>query len=84
MSPLAQLVDALLESTDPVLSILDDVSLAPSPDDARLALSAMLAPLEQLYDPRDLLVATAVLEAVTPMILETNLLLAPPPTGRPL
>jgi hypothetical protein len=84
MTPLAQLVDALLESTDPVLQVLDDVDLAPSPGDARMMLGAMLAPLEQLYDPRDLLVATAVLEAVVPMILQTNLVLAPQPTGRPV
>jgi hypothetical protein len=84
MSPLAQLVDALLESTDPVVAVLDDVDLAPGPGDARMMLSAMLAPLEQLYDPRDLLVATAVLEAVVPMILRTNLLLAPQPAGRPV
>jgi hypothetical protein len=84
MNPLAQLVDALLESTDPVLSILDDMALSPSPDDARLALSAVLAPLEQLYDPRDLLIATAVLEAVPPMVLQTNALLGLLPAGRPV
>ena len=84
MTPLAQLVEALLESTDPVLSILDDVDLAPGPGEARLMLSAMLAPLEQLYDPSDLLVATAVLEAVVPMIAQTNLLLTPQTVGRPL
>ena len=84
MTPLLQLVDALMESTDPVFSIVDDIDLAPSPDDARAMLSAILAPLEQLYDPRDLLVATAVLEAVTPMLTHTGMLLGPPPTGRPV
>ena len=81
MTPLHQLVDAILESTDPVYSIIDDVDLAP---DARSALSAILAPLEQLYEPRDLLVATAVLEAVAPMLHQTGLLLSTPPTGRPV
>ena len=71
MTPLLQLVDALLESTDPVFSIVDD-DLSPDP---RAALSAILAPLEQLYEPRDLLVATAVLEAVAPMLRQTGLLL---------
>jgi hypothetical protein len=81
MTPLLQLVDALLESTDPVYSIVDDADLA---DDPRHALGAILAPLEQLYDPRDLLVATAVLEAVAPMLHQTGLLLAASPTGRPV
>jgi hypothetical protein len=81
MTPLLQLVDALLESTDPVYSIVDDVN--PS-DDARSTLSAILAPLEQLYEPRDLLVATAVLEAVAPMLHQTGMLLAAPPAGRPV
>ena len=81
MTPLHQLVEALLESTDPVFSIVDDVDLAP---DARSALSAILAPLEQLYAPQDLLVATAVLEAVAPLLHQTEMLLATPPTGRPV
>ncbi|WP_028062116.1 hypothetical protein [Solirubrobacter soli] len=81
MTPLHQLVDALLESTDPVFSIIDDVDLAP---DARGALSAILAPLEQLYQPQDLLVATAVLEAVAPLLHQTEMLLAAPPSGRPV
>ena len=81
MTPLLQLVDALLESTDPVYSIVDDVDLS---DDPRTALGAILAPLEQLYEPRDLLVATAVLEAVAPMLHQTGLLLSTPPTGRPV
>ena len=81
MTPLHQLVDALLESTDPVYSIVDDVELAP---DARAALSAILAPLEQLYEPHDLLIATAVLEAVAPMLHQTGLLLSAPPQGRPV
>ena len=80
MTPLAQLVDALLESTEPVTRILDDVDLSfepPDPDEMRVILGSILAPLEQLYQPRDLLIATAVLEAVTPMILETRLLFDP-------
>ena len=81
MTPLLQPVDALLESTDPVFSIVDDVDLSPDP---RAALSAIPAPLEQLYEPRDLLVATAVLEAVAPMLHQTGLLLAAPSTGRPV
>ena len=81
MTPLHQLVDAILESTDPVYSIVDDVDLS---DDPRTALGAILAPLEQLYEPRDLLVATAVLEAVAPMLHQTGLLLAAPPAGRPV
>ena len=84
MTPLLQLVDALLESTDPVFSVIDDVHLAPDPGDARAALSAILAPLEQLYEPRDLLVATAVLEAVAPMLTHTGMLLGSPPAGRPV
>jgi hypothetical protein len=81
MTPLHQLVDALLESTDPVFSIIDEVDLV---TDARGALSAILAPLEQLYEPRDLLIATAVLEAVAPMLHQTGLLLASSPQGRPV
>jgi hypothetical protein len=81
MTPLLQLVDALLESTDPVYSIIDDADLSGDP---RQALGAILAPLEQLYDPRDLLVATAVLEAVAPMLHQTGMLLAAPPAGRPV
>ena len=81
MTPLLQLVDALLESTDPVFSIVDDDDLSSDP---RAALSAILAPLEQLYEPRDLLVATAVLEAVAPMLHQTGLLFASPSTGRPV
>jgi hypothetical protein len=37
-----------------------------------------LAPLESLFAPHDLLTATAVLEALTPMIVETNVLLEMP------
>lgn len=81
MTPLHQLVDALLESTDPVFSIIDDVDLAP---DARGALNAILAPLEQLYAPQDLLVATAVLEAVVPLLHQTGMLFAAPSNGRPV
>jgi hypothetical protein len=80
MTPLAQLIDALLESTAPVTQILDGVDLSydpPDPDEMRMMLGSVLAPLEQLYRPRDLLIATAVLEAVTPMILETSLLFDP-------
>jgi hypothetical protein len=81
MTPLHQLVAALLESADPMFSIIDDVDLAPDP---RTALSAVLAPLEQLYDPKDLLVATAVLEAVAPMLHQTELLLTAPASSRPI
>jgi hypothetical protein len=81
MTPLHQLVEALLESTDPVYSIVDDVELAP---DAHGALASILAPLEQLYRPQDLLIATAVLEAVAPMLHQTGLLLAAPTLGRPV
>jgi hypothetical protein len=84
MTPLAQLVDAILDSTDPVIQVLDGVDFAPGPDDARRMLSAMLAPLERLYEARDLLIATAVLEAVAPMIFQASLLLAPEPLGRPV
>jgi hypothetical protein len=83
MTPLSQLVIALLESTDPVADVLADIQLTPELEDAPRVLSAMLAPLEQLYEPRDLLVATAVLEAVTPMIVETTLF-ASQPVGRPV
>jgi hypothetical protein len=79
MTPLHQLVDALLESTDPVYSIVDDIELAP---DAHGALASILAPLEQLYEPRDLLIATAVLETVAPMLHQTGLLLSA--AGRPV
>jgi hypothetical protein len=67
MTPLAQLITALLESSDPVADIGDD-----------LMMRTALAPLESLFAPRDLLVATAVLEAVTPMIRETSALLETP------
>ena len=73
MTPLHQLVDALLESTDPVTRS----STTSTCTDAAL-LSAILAPLEQLYEPHDLLIATAVLEAVAPMLHQTGLLLACP------
>lgn len=78
MTPLEQLVDALMESADPVLDLVDGTH------EARLLLSATLAPLEQLYAARDLLVATAVLEAITPLLADTTLLLAAPPVGRPV
>jgi hypothetical protein len=81
MTPLHQLVEAILESTDPVYSIVDDVELAP---DAHSALASILAPLEQLYQPQDLLIATAVLEAVAPMLQQTGLLLSAPAVGRPV
>jgi len=74
MTPLLQLVDALLETTD---QLIDDV-------DPHATLLAVLAPLEQLYEPHDLLIATAVLEAVAPMLQQTELLLAMPPVGRPV
>jgi hypothetical protein len=86
MTPLAQLVDALLESTAPVTQILDEVAFAPippDPDELREILSGALAPLESLLDPRDLLIATAVLEAAAPRLLESVLLL-PEPAGRPV
>jgi hypothetical protein len=67
MTPLAQLVSALLESSDPVADIGDD-----------LIMRTALAPLESLFAPRDLLTATAVLEALTPMIVETTVLLDMP------
>jgi len=79
MTPLHQLVDALLESTDPVYTIIDDVELAPDP---HTALSAILSPLEALYQPQDLLIATAVLEAVAPMLQQTGMLLSA--SGRPI
>jgi hypothetical protein len=67
MTPLAQLVLALLESSDPVADLGDDALMRTA-----------LAPLESLFAPRDLLTATAVLEAVTPMIAETTALLDEP------
>lgn len=81
MTPLAQLVDAIIESADPALQIIDDVELAPGPDDARLTLGNLLAPLEHAYSSRDLLVATAVLESVVPLLTETISLV---PQGRPV
>jgi len=74
MTPLHQLVDALLETTD---QLMDD-------SDPHATLLASLSPLEQLYDPHDLLIATAVLEAVAPMLHHTGLLLSAPPAGRPV
>jgi hypothetical protein len=74
MTPLFQLVDALLETSD---QLIDDV-------DAHATLLSILAPLEQLYEPHDLLIATAVLEAVAPLLHHTGLLLAGPPQGRPV
>jgi hypothetical protein len=70
MTPLHQLIDALLDATDHVIDEVD--------------LHVILAPLEQLYEPHDLLIATAVLQAVAPMLHQTGLLLATPPTGRPV
>lgn len=67
MTPLAQLVSALLESSDPVADIADE----------ELTRTA-LEPLESLFAPRDLLIATAVLEAITPLVLETTVLLEMP------
>lgn len=64
MTPLAQLVSALLESSDQVADVGDD-----------LLMRTALAPLESLFAPKDLLTATAVLEAITPMIHETAVLL---------
>jgi hypothetical protein len=86
MTPIAQLVDALLESTAPVNQILDEVSYAPvppDPDELRALLSEALAPLDLLLSPRDLLITTAVLEAVAPRLLESAMLL-PQPVGRPI
>jgi hypothetical protein len=70
MTPLHQLVDALLETTD---QLVDDL-------DPHATLLAVLTPLEQLYDPRDILITTAVLEAVAPMLQRTGFL----PLGRPV
>ncbi|HWK27921.1 MAG TPA: hypothetical protein VNS09_15255 [Solirubrobacter sp.] len=81
MTPLAQLVDALIDTADPVLTVTDNAS---DDEDAQALLGAMLARLEGLYAPRDLLIATAVLEAVTPMLVETNVLLTTQPVGRPV
>jgi hypothetical protein len=75
MTPLAQLVEALLESTDPIIDL---------PGDPQTMVGAILAPLEQLYDSRDLLIATAVLEAAVPLLQQTSLLWGPQPTGRPV
>jgi hypothetical protein len=74
MTPLHQLVDALLDTTD---HLIDEI-------DPHATLLAVLGPLEQLYEPRDLLVATAVLETVAPMLHQTGLLLAVPACGRPV
>jgi hypothetical protein len=81
MTPLDQLTYALLESTAPVTEILDDVELAPAAEDIRPLVGSILAPLEALFAPRDLLTATAVLEAATPLLMETVLLV---PNGRPV
>jgi hypothetical protein len=67
MTPLAQLVSALLESSEQVLDVGDD-----------LLMCTALAPLEALFGPHDLLTATAVLEAIQPMIVETTVLLDMP------
>jgi hypothetical protein len=67
MTPLAQLVSALLESSDQVADVGDD-----------LLMRTALAPLEALFAPTDLLTATAVLEAIPTMILETTMLLDMP------
>src|SRR3954449_12662768 len=86
MTPLAQFVGALLESTAPVTQILDDIDLAPDPlepDDMQALLGNVLAPLAALFEPRDLLVATAVLEAASPILAET-LMLVPLANGRHL
>ena len=86
MTPLSEFVEAVLECTAPVTQILDEVSFTPYPPDAdelRDLLSSMLKPLEALLAPRDLLTATAVLEAATPRLAE-SLLLVPEPTGRPV
>ena len=86
MTPLTEFVDAVLECTAPVAEILDEVSFSPAPpdrDELRDLLGSMLAPLEALLNPRDLLIATAVLEAATPRLAQ-SLLLVPAPTGRPV
>ena len=86
MTPLSEFVAAVLECTAPVTQILDEVSFTAvpaDPDDLRDLLQSMLAPLEALLTPRDLLTATAVLEAATPRLAE-SLLLVPEPSGRPV
>jgi hypothetical protein len=80
MTPLSQLVGVLLESALPVTQILDDIDLSlepPAPEEMRMLLRGALAPLETLFAGRDLLIATAVLEAAMPMIVETTMLLDP-------
>jgi hypothetical protein len=81
MSPLEQLAYALAESTAPMTDILDDVQLTPYLGDVAPLVSSLLEPLEALFAPRDLLVAAAVLEAATPLLAETVLLV---PNGRPV
>jgi hypothetical protein len=44
----------------------------------------VLAPLEQLYDSQDLLIATAVLEAAVPLLQQTSLVWGSQPVGRPV
>jgi hypothetical protein len=86
MTPLTGFVNAVLECAAPVTQILDEVScpsLAPDAEELRELLSGALAPLESLLCARDLLVATAVLEAAAPR-LEESLMLLPHPAGRPL
>ena len=74
MTPLAQLVTALLESSEPIAQVVDDLA----PLDPRPLITSLLLPTESLFEPQDLLVATAVLEAVTPRIHEISMLLDEP------
>jgi hypothetical protein len=75
MTPLEQFAYALLESAAPVTEIVDDVCyVPPHPEELRALLGTVLAPLETLFEPRDLLTATAVLEAAAPVLVETMML----------
>jgi hypothetical protein len=82
MTPLAQLVDALLDATDPLCTVLDSGRLSTNTDEDRTIVAELLSPLESLYAPHDLLAAAAVLETVAPMIAETHVLLSLDPAER--
>lgn len=70
MTPLEQFAHALEETAFPAADMID--SGFPPRD--------VLAPLGALFEPRDLLTATAVLEAAAPLLAETLLLV--PQQGR--
>jgi hypothetical protein len=86
----SSLVDALLECTAPITQILDHMVRAPDAKDTDAAVAALrevladvLAPFATVLAARDLRTATAILEAVAPMICEEVMLVPHAPAATP-